>query len=184
MNTGCRAFLFSVVFFLAAGAACAGETASPGQAAPMPREATIPSGIVENSTLGASFVDTTKAKPGRHGTQTMIVEGINDQGWIVGRWTDSKGQSHRFLMNLFLPAFSDIANHGAVSVQVWTISDTGQLTLDSNKSGYITCMKVNGGQCGGHASFAANADGRANSVITPALCADGCRFAEMQATVQ
>src|SRR5215472_2455333 len=183
MNTGCRAFLFSVVFFLAAGAACAGETASPGQAAPMPREATIPSGIVENSTLGASFIDTAKAKPGRHGTQTMIVEGINDQGWIVGRWTDSKGQSHRFLMNLFLPAFSDIANHGATNVQVWSISDNGQLTMDTDKSGYITCLKRDGGQCGSHARLDMNADRQAPGFLT-ALCASGCKFAEAQATVQ
>jgi hypothetical protein len=182
MNTGCRTFLFSMVFFLAAGAACAGENASPGQAPAAPG-ATVPSRVVENSTLGASFIDAAKAKPGRHGTQTMIVEGINDQGWIVGRWTDSKGQSHRFLMNLFLPAFSDIANHGATSVQVWTVSDTGQLTLDTDKSGYITCMKVNGGQCGSHASFAAIADGHAPG-FSPALCSSGCSFAEMQATVQ
>jgi len=172
-----------MVFFLAAGAACAGENTTPGQTPSAPR-ATVPSGIVENSALGASFIDAAKAKPGRRGTQTMIVEGINDQGWIVGRWTDSKGQSHRFLMNLFLPAFSDIANHGATSVQVWTISDTGQLTLDSDKSGYIACMTANGGQCGGRAPFAASANERAARLISPALCASGCKFAEMQATVQ
>lgn len=181
MNTGCRAVLFSMVFFLAAGAACADDKTAQAPVAP---SATAPGGIVENSALGASFIDTAKAKLGRRGTQTMTVEGINDQGWIVGRWTDSAGHSHRFLMNLFLPAFSDIANHGASSVQVWTISDSGHLTMDTDKSGYITCMKVNGGQCGGRAPIEINANKLAPALVNSAWCASGCRFAEAQATVQ
>jgi hypothetical protein len=176
MNTGCRAVLFSVVFLFAAGAACAAET-------PSPASATSPGGAIANSALGATFVDASKVQHVRR-TQTMIVEGINDQGWIVGRWTDSKGQSHRFLMNLFLPAFSDIANHGATNVQIWTISDTGQVTMDNAKSGFIACMKHDGGQCGSHAPVQANVAAPAPGFFSPALCASGCRFAEAQASVQ
>ena len=179
MIAGCKTFLFSMVFFLAAGAACAQEKVA--QVAPSAENL---SGIVENSALGASFVDSSRAvKPGHRGTQTMIVEGINDQGWIVGRWTDSAGHSHRFLMNLFLPAFTDIANHGATNVQVWSISDNGQLTMQPDKSGYITCMKMNGGQCGSRAPLQINADRLAPGVFSPALCASGCKLAETQATV-
>ena len=181
MNTGCRAVLFSMVFFLAAGAACAGENAS---SAPVPAQPNAAGAIVENSALGASFIDTAKAAPHGRRTQTMIVEGINDQGWIVGRWTDSAGHSHRFLMNLFLPAFSDIANHGATNVQVWTISDNGEIAVAGDKSGFITCLKRNAGQCGIRAPIDVNADRRAPGFFSPALCATGCRFAEAQATVQ
>ena len=180
MNSGCKAVLFSMVFFLAAGAACAGEKDATDQAVAVP-SATNPGGIVESSALGASFANVPNAKPAHKGTQTMIVEGINDQGWIVGRWTDSAGHSHRFLMNLFLPAFSDIANHGATNVQVWTISDSGQLTVDTDKSGYITCLKTSGGQCGSRLPTEAIAD--KPSFFAP-VCASGCRLAETQATIQ
>ena len=178
MMTGCRTFLYSMLFFLVAGAACAQDKNA------MPTGVVTPSsGIVENAALGASFVDT--AKPvGRRGSQTMIVEGINDQGWIVGRWTDQAGHSHRFLMNLFLPAFSDIANHGATNVQVWSISDSGQLTIEPDRNGYITCMKLNGGQCGSRAMLEVNADRRAPGFFSPTLCASGCKLAETQATVE
>jgi len=55
----------------------------------------------------------------------MIVDGITNQGWIVGRWLDPQGNSHWFLMNPFLPAFSDIANHhSSPNVQVLTVSQT------------------------------------------------------------
>jgi hypothetical protein len=171
-----------MVFFLAAGAACADEKVSAAQTSAAPNTI-IAGGIVENSALGASFLDTAKPKS-HHGSQTMTVEGINDQGWIVGRWTDSAGHSHRFLMNLFLPAFSDIANHGAAGVQVWTISDSGQLTMDTDKSGYITCMKVSGGQCGSRAPVEVNANKLAPALVNSAWCASGCRFADAQATVQ
>ena len=43
----------------------------------------------------------------------MVVEGVTNQGWIVGRWFDHQGNSHWFVMNPFLPAFTDIANHGS-----------------------------------------------------------------------
>lgn len=43
----------------------------------------------------------------------MIVEGMNNQGWIVGHWTDTKGETHWFLMNPFMPVFSDVSTHGA-----------------------------------------------------------------------
>jgi len=55
----------------------------------------------------------------------MIVDGITNQGWIVGRWMDAQGNSHWFLMNPFLPAFSDIANHRLnPQVRVLTVSQT------------------------------------------------------------
>ena len=182
MIAGCKTILFSMVFFLAAGAACAQERATQVAVTPSAANSNV---IVENSALGASFFDASKAaRPGHRSTQTMIVEGINDQGWIVGRWTDSAGHSHRFLMNMFLPAFTDIANHGATNVQVWSISDTGQLTTQPDKSGYITCMKTSGGQCGSRAPVEINADRLAPGVFSPALCASGCKLAEAQATVE
>jgi hypothetical protein len=42
---------------------------------------------------------------------SMLVEGVNDQGWIVGRWVDASGTPHWFLMNPFLPAVSEALPH-------------------------------------------------------------------------
>ena len=41
----------------------------------------------------------------------VIVDGINNQGWIIGHWTDRDGVSHVFLLNAFVPALSDVAVH-------------------------------------------------------------------------
>ena len=55
----------------------------------------------------------------------MIVEGVTNQGWIVGRWLDVQGNSHWFVMNPFLTAFSDIANHHEnPEVHILTVSQT------------------------------------------------------------
>jgi len=61
-----------------------------------------------------------------HGTLApgMIVEGINDQGWIIGHWTDANGMTHWFLLNPFLPTFTDISRHGQAKVQLLTASQS------------------------------------------------------------
>jgi hypothetical protein len=41
----------------------------------------------------------------------VIVDGINDQGWIIGHWIDRDGVNHVFLLNAFVPALSDVAVH-------------------------------------------------------------------------
>jgi hypothetical protein len=78
MRTGCRLFLFSLAVLFTTSA----SARSPVTNAEAPR--------------GPDAVQT--------GT---LLEGVNDQGWIAGRWTDAAGNSHWFLMNPFLPAFSD-----------------------------------------------------------------------------
>jgi len=127
----------------------AGAGAEPAQN-PTSSAANESSIVLATTYLGA-------AKAGHHGRpQTMIVEGINDQGWIVGRWTDAAGRQHRFLMNLFLPAFSDISHHGAANVQVWTVSDTGEAGTQGSD---LQAFKSN-------------------------FCASGCKLAQAQATVE
>jgi hypothetical protein len=51
----------------------------------------------------------------------VIVDGINDQGWIIGHWTDRDGVSHVFLLNAFVPALSNVAVH----------DNTSPVTLDN-----------------------------------------------------
>ncbi len=41
----------------------------------------------------------------------VVVDGINNEGWIVGHWTDKNGVSHIFLLNPFVPALSNVAVH-------------------------------------------------------------------------
>jgi hypothetical protein len=73
------------------------------------------------------------ASAASHGNRTlqprMIVEGMNNQGWIVGHWTDSKGEMHWFMMNPFMPIFSDVATHGAAHASGLTATPSGGLTL-------------------------------------------------------
>src|SRR5260221_14695569 len=57
----------------------------------------------------------------------MFVEGINNQGWIVGHWTDTAGKTHWFVMNPFLPMFSDVANHGVRHFTGLSTNKTGGL---------------------------------------------------------
>jgi hypothetical protein len=65
----------------------------------------------------------------------MYVEGINNQGWIVGHWTDTAGKTHWFLMNPFLPMFSDVANHGAAHVEGLTANESGGLAITTDVGG-------------------------------------------------
>ncbi len=38
----------------------------------------------------------------------VVVDGINNDGWIVGHWMDRNGVSHIFLLNPFVPALSNL----------------------------------------------------------------------------
>jgi len=59
----------------------------------------------------------------------MFVEGMNNQGWIVGHWTDGKGETHWFVMNPFMPIFSDVSTHGVPHASGLTASPAGELKL-------------------------------------------------------
>jgi hypothetical protein len=49
------------------------------------------------------------------------VEGVNNQGWIAGHWTDQEGHVHWFLVNPFMPAVSaDVPS--ASQSQVWDVT--------------------------------------------------------------
>jgi len=65
----------------------------------------------------------------------MFVEGINNQGWIVGHWTDTGGKTHWFLMNPFLPMFSDVASHGAPHIKGLRTNETGGLSVATDVGG-------------------------------------------------
>jgi len=65
----------------------------------------------------------------------MFVEGVNNQGWIVGHWTDNTGKTHWFVMNPFLPMFSDVANHGARHFTGLSTNDTGDLNIATDVGG-------------------------------------------------
>ncbi len=110
MNKGLKSALLSLAFLLATNA----KAGSPVAIAAMPQSVSVG----------------TTAEPAPHSgklhrfhgvvSPRMTVEGINDQGWIVGRWTDSQGIAHWFLLNPFLPAFSDISHHGTAKVEILT----------------------------------------------------------------
>jgi hypothetical protein len=55
----------------------------------------------------------------------VVVDGVNNDGWIIGHWTDRNGVSHIFLLNPFVPALSNIAVH----------DDTPAVMLDNNFPG-------------------------------------------------
>src|SRR5579872_5850481 len=117
MRTGSRSFLLSLALLVVAFTQAAAGT--PGKyencLAPEHVQASVPA-----------------LHPFRLALQPqMIVEGINNEGWIVGRWTDSAGRPHWFLMNPFMPAFSDVAMHGMGHAQGVIINDTGDIRTSS-----------------------------------------------------
>ena len=65
----------------------------------------------------------------------MFVEGINNQGWIVGHWIDTAGKTHWFVMNPFMPMFSDVASHGASHFEGVRSNESGGLTVATDVGG-------------------------------------------------
>jgi hypothetical protein len=91
MGTRCKWFLFSIAALLA----------------------------VSSGTVAAS-AKSTNNHPSAVQT-SMLVEGVNDQGWIVGKWIDSAGNAHWVLMNPFLPAVSEALVPHATKAHVWAV---------------------------------------------------------------
>lgn len=87
----------------------------------------------DQTKLAATPVSFHRAKAS--GQAHMIVEGMNNQGWIVGHWTDPKGETHWFLMNPFMPVFSDVSTHGAAHASGLTATPSGGLELATDAGG-------------------------------------------------
>lgn len=79
--------------------------------------------------MSVAKAETPVAPAASHGTSAaqphMIVEGMNNQGWIVGHWRDTKGEIHWFMMNPFMPVFSDVTTHGAPHASGLTATSSG-----------------------------------------------------------
>lgn len=115
MSSGLKSFVLSFAFLFATASHAAPVSATPAKLS----AAMVGAGDVAWKS-GASLHAYRQAL-----RVPMIVEGVTNQGWIVGRWLDPKGNSHWFLMNPFLPAFTDIANHESKpQVQVFNLSDS------------------------------------------------------------
>jgi hypothetical protein len=115
MKTTSKSALLSLAVLFAADA----RAGTPAPFAGMPESVSVPS-------AQSPLAKGPHAMLPYHGTLApgMTVEGINDQGWIIGHWTDANGMTHWFLLNPFLPTFSDISRHGQAQVQLFTASQS------------------------------------------------------------
>lgn len=108
MTKAARSILFALPLLIAANA----RAGTPAPIAGMPESVSVASAPHAMRAYHSTLA------PG------MVVEGVNDQGWIIGHWTDTSGMTHWFLLNPFLPTFTDISRHGQAKVQLLTASQS------------------------------------------------------------
>lgn len=73
--------------------------------------------------------------------QGTTLEGINDNGLVVGQWVDSSGNTHSFLLDPGTNIFTDIVVSGATNVWAWSINSAGAVALSSDAGSFIWCAK-------------------------------------------
>lgn len=73
--------------------------------------------------------------------QGTTLEGINDNGLVVGQWSDSSGNTHSFLLDPSTDTFTDILVSGASNVYAWSINVHGAVAVSSDAGSYIWCRK-------------------------------------------
>lgn len=73
--------------------------------------------------------------------QGTTLEGINDNGLIVGQWLDSSGNTNSFLLDPGTNIFTDIVVSGASNVWASSINSSGAVALSSDAGSFIWCAK-------------------------------------------
>ena len=73
--------------------------------------------------------------------QGTTLEGINDNGLVVGQWVDSSDNTHSFLLDPSTNTFTDIDVSGASNVYAWAINAAGAVAVSSDAGSFIWCAK-------------------------------------------
>lgn len=74
-------------------------------------------------------------------SQGTTLQGINDNGLVVGQWSDSGGNTHSFLLDPSTGTFTDILVNGASNVYAWSINVHGAVAVSSDAGSYIWCAR-------------------------------------------
>ncbi|HEY2445185.1 MAG TPA: hypothetical protein VGI20_05540 [Rhizomicrobium sp.] len=73
--------------------------------------------------------------------QGTTLEGINDNGLVVGQWVDSFGDIHSFLLDPTTNIFTDIKVSGATNVEAWAINTAGAVAVSTDIGSFVWCAK-------------------------------------------
>ena len=74
-------------------------------------------------------------------SQGTTLEGINDDGLVVGQWVDSSNDTHSFLLDPSTNTFTDINVRGASNVYAWAINRKGAVAVSSDVGSYVWCAR-------------------------------------------
>jgi hypothetical protein len=95
----------------------------------------------------ATLIDYPKA-------EYTVVEGMNDNGLVVGQWEDSSAVIHGFIYTVKTGAFTSLDAPGAGFTQVWNINNHNVITASTDVAGsFAYCMSKKGCPKGGMANI-------------------------------
>jgi hypothetical protein len=69
-----------------------------------------------------------------------VLEGINDNGQVVGQWGDTNGIVHSFILDTGSGTYTEIDDPNATQfTQAWNVNNAGVVTVSSDQGPYIWC---------------------------------------------
>jgi hypothetical protein len=101
--------------------------------------------LIPAGTTKATLIDYPSA-------EYTVVEGMNNNGLVVGQWEDTSSVIHGFIYTVSSASYVSLDAPGATLTQVWNINDNNVITASSSAGSFVYCMTSKG--CPGAAARA------------------------------
>ncbi|HEX4160280.1 MAG TPA: hypothetical protein VHY79_17580 [Rhizomicrobium sp.] len=86
--------------------------------------------------------------------QYTVVEGMNDNGIVVGQWQDASGTIHGFYYTVNTGKYTNLDPPGSTQTQVWNINNSNVITASGSAGNFVYCMQKTG--CPGNGAGVVN----------------------------